>query len=370
VFFALGGGLALRLGRIMRATLVAALISVAIELLQRFVIPGRYPSLGDIFANVAGAYMGAVAVVQWPTLVHPRAHVARRLAAAAAVVWLGFVAFFGWTIGTSVRPRELWGQWAADFVHLDTFRGQLLYATIDAEPFPWTRSDHSAALRARLLSDRLLVTASVIPDSTTSRLAPVVSMSDATQAEVLLLGQVGTAAVFRMRTRASDVGLWSPEAMLDDAFPNGPSPRILTLAVSRAGPIVTLMAASNGDSSGVRRATPLGPALGWTLLLPPSQAPRFARWLLTALWLGVMLVPAAYWSGAGASARALGTLVAAMAAGLLAIPLLQRVAVPPPATWIVCILLGAFAFARGSRNRAGAQDVRASLEEAAAAAAP
>jgi glycopeptide antibiotics resistance protein len=84
LFFPLGVALGLRRIPPRRAVLMAAGLSVAIELAQ-FAIPGRDPSLGDVAFNTAGAAMGCRLARIVPWLLRPPAGAASRLSLMAAV---------------------------------------------------------------------------------------------------------------------------------------------------------------------------------------------------------------------------------------------------------------------------------------------
>ncbi len=349
VFLPVGAGLALILG-LRKAVVVAAVASIVIELLQRYLIPGRYPSLGDIFSNSSGALLGALFASGWTLLLRPRSGARRALIGGASIGWLALVAFMGWTAELSIAHRALWGQWAPALPHLDRFTGNVLNATLGTSHFPWTLAEDSDRLRAELYSRELSVTATVIPFGVTSRVAPVVSIFDAHSHEVLLLGQVDRAAIFRMRTRASDVGLWSPEAMLPNAFPATLTSRPMTIAVIRRGPLVRMDAVTAGDAAGISSISRLGPATGWTLLLPASITGGPLATLLTTLWLGMLIFPAAYWSGArGRHLQAALLLASIVTLGMLAIPRWQQVAVPGVATWVAAGMLCALGMFTGAR---------------------
>lgn len=348
VFLPLGAGLALVAGPFRGAALGAA-SSIAIEVLQRFVIPGRYASLGDIVSNTAGAVLGGLVAVCWIRMVHPRARLARVLSLGSGAAWLLTIGFFNWTMQPDIPQRPLWGQWAADLPHLARFPGRLLTGTLGEQPFPWSRVADSHRLRAQLLADQLTLAALVVPDGETRALAPILSIFDQAQWQVLLLGQDGRDAVLQMRTRASDVGLWSAEAVLDRAFPAGGVGAPLLIEASRAGPLMTLRAAAPAGTFHRSSETRLGPALGWTLLLPPSHAPALVGTLLTASWIGLLLLLPAYWTGATRCRGQAVIMLAVALAGMVLLPRAQSVSIPPPSTWLVGGILAGAAWVAGWR---------------------
>src|SRR5690349_4715229 len=84
LFVPLGVGLAVAGLARKRTVQVGALASVAIELLQLAVIPGRDPSLVDVIANTVGTLAGAFVGARWRMLVFPDRHTSRSL-----TVWSG-----------------------------------------------------------------------------------------------------------------------------------------------------------------------------------------------------------------------------------------------------------------------------------------
>ena len=92
LFIPLGAGLAVA-GITRRRTVQAgALASVAIELLQLTVIPGRDPSLVDVFANTLGTLAGALVGAHWRTLVFPDRHASPLLAVASGTAYVAMIA--------------------------------------------------------------------------------------------------------------------------------------------------------------------------------------------------------------------------------------------------------------------------------------
>lgn len=353
LFAPLGIGLGILGQRVITSAALAAGVSIAIELLQRYLVSGRLASIGDIVGNTGGALAGALIAAHALPLARPASGAARRLAAAWALGWLALTAAASSAMRLSIHPRDLWGQWAPDLAHLDQFRGNILNGTLGPDPFPWLRAADSYRLHAILVADRVEVTATIIPDAPTGRVAPILSIFDAASDEALLLGQKGTSAVFRMRTRAADYGLRSPEAVLDDAFPAlAGVARPLTLLATRRGSVLRL-ATGAPSGSAPEVTTELGPATAWMTLLPSSAAIPPLRLALTTLWLPVLLAPAAYWMSASDLRRRwlLAAATTVLVAGLSAIPLVLRVAPAGIATWLGAISSAGGAYAVGAALR-------------------
>src|SRR5205085_8709354 len=110
--------------KVWRPTLIGFALSLSIELLQRYVIPGRFPSTGDICFNTLGTLLGALIGSRWRLLIHPSRGLATRLAILAATIWLIVIAFTNWAMYPSLPRLDYWGQLVADLGYLDPFPGK------------------------------------------------------------------------------------------------------------------------------------------------------------------------------------------------------------------------------------------------------
>ena len=378
--FGFGVGLAWRSPA--KGLVIACVFSVIIELAQRYVIPGRYPSLGDITFNSLGGLLGALAGSRWRTLLVPRAPVARRLAILTTMAWLSVIGFCGWAMYPSLPKLDYWGQLVADLGYLDAFPGRLIAARLGDQPFPPTRIRDSYRVRELFQDERAQVAASVLPGRRTSRVAPVVSMFTQDQQETFILGQAGGSLIVRLRRRASDAGLWSPDALLDNVFSGsggGSVPIVIHAQLSPRGVALAAWAGSDAGAQpppGAQRSyTDFGPALGWSLLLPANSLGGLTRVVLTMFWLALLAAPGAYWWAAGcytmhsrnvlASRRFAGPALAAILIGLGALPWLQGVHMAPVSTWlatIAAVALSAAAAMMMARKRLRERDPRWEVE--------
>ncbi|HXJ82814.1 MAG TPA: VanZ family protein [Candidatus Methylomirabilis sp.] len=220
-----GAGLSWR-----KAVVSLLVLSTAIELTQ-LIIPGRESALGDIVANTLGAALAA-ALVRWLP--------ARRRSgigsAAAAGAVLGVVAFTGLALQLSLPRTAYYGQWTADLGMYDWYRGRVLSAQIGGLPLPSWRLDDSRIVRERLLAG-IPLEVRAVAGPRTRQLAPVFSIFDERQQEVLVLGADRDDLVLRMHRRATDLKLREPDVRWRGALA-GVSPGdtvALGLQVSRRG---------------------------------------------------------------------------------------------------------------------------------------
>jgi hypothetical protein len=201
------------------------------------------------------------------------------------------------------------GQWTADLGHYEQYEGEVLEARIGEIQIPGRRLDDSPAVRTRLLNGDPLVI-SFVAGPMPLGLAPVFSIYDGMQREILLLGARDRELVLRLRRRASDWRLRSPEASFPDTGPADGDTALVRMVVHDRSICLEI---PHGD------CVPLAaPGRGWSLLLgaaPGSQAEHVAD----VAWLGLLFIPIGYWLRRNRTS-ALGLLIGL--AGLLGASLL------------------------------------------------
>ena len=293
LFIPLGAGLRL-LGRSGRQTLlVGAALSLAIETAQYLGIPGRDASLGDLITNTLGAGLGAVLAASWRIWLAPSRPAARLLCGTAAIVWLGQIALTGAAVRPTLPRTVYWGQRAADLGQFDTFPGRLLDARVGALSLPSHQLPNSEEVRQALLSGSPLTTVAE-PAGPTDGIAPLASIFDGDQREIVVLGQWGEDLVYRLRARAVDWRLRPPAIRLRSAFRNA-APETLTVsgAIRRDRFVVEAL----GPSGRMSRVLPLSTQWGWSLLLPFEYAFGSEVEWVSALWVGCWVLPIGFWLG-------------------------------------------------------------------------
>lgn len=326
LFVPLGIGLALSGFTWRRALVLAALLSFSVESLQMKVVVGRDASLGDLLTNTIGGGIGACLGIHWRSFVFPSPAVSRWLAAGWAaglvVIWAGT----SWALAP-LWPRDVdWvGQWAPDLVSLERFPGVPLAVTAGDDPMlpglPLDQARFQATIAARPE-----VAVRAVMGGPTHRLAPIASVFDLWEREVILLGQRGEDLQFRTRMRAARWRLRIPAVALPGALNLRPGDTVEAMGALRNGRYE--LAVRQGDRL-ESRSLALTPSWGWSLVLPWDYAFGGEVYSLTALWIGGLLAILAYWGHrAGYPASLLGPLMAVM---LLA--LIPRWGGFPPTHW-------------------------------------
>jgi VanZ like family len=304
----------------LRAGLIwPVVVSFVVELLQH-AIPGRNPSLGDIFFNGLGGAIGATIgwFGPWLDARHRRLTAVAFGAALAASV--GGLALTAWLSAPAPPDAPYYGQWTADLGHYDHYQGRVLRAVIGDDPLPQGLLPEWPRMRARVRAHEA-VTVDALAGPAPADVAPVLSVYDAEQREVFLVGLDGDDVVVHYRTRAADWRLDYMEQRARDLAAGVRPGDTLRFAVDPGpnGMDITL----NGRT--VHLAEPRL-ARGWQLLIGADLP-----WL-DALWLFALFLPTGLFA---ASLRALVAGGAIMLALLIGLPFFTWTA--PTAAWAVVV---------------------------------
>lgn len=297
LFLPLGMALRWSLMRPIVAVISAILLSGAIEGLQ-FLVPGRYSTIGDLVFNALGAILGVLLVSKTPTLLHPGRGARQRLAVLAASLPVGLLLVTGWLLQPSFPKSAYYGQWTAHLGHLEAYDGRVLEASIGGFPAPSRRLADSDAARARLLNGapvRVVFQSGPRPPG----LAPIFSVFDDRQREIVLYGLDDRDLVLRYRSRAIDLRLDQPdlrvsEGALDIGTVEGEG--------DPAVPTVTMIVRLRKKGFCVRldgreRACPVAHTVGrgWAFLFyPESLVRRFVNGF-DFFWVLLLTLPIGWW---------------------------------------------------------------------------
>ncbi len=342
LFAPLGFALTLAGWPVLRIGLVSAGLASGIELLQRS-LPGRTAGVGDALANAAGALLGAAA---WAALAWGVRRAGARAAGGVALAGAGLAAGLGLLPALLVVPSlpesVYTGFWAADTGGLNSSVRELRLGGRALAP---GRLASGAELRRLLRSGAPLelvgTSGSVPPDE-----FDVMLVIRDEQREILFLGGWRDDLVFRLRTRASALGLqpvaWRAPGLL--AAPRG-EPFRLSVERDRSA----LCVRRNDDF-----ACPLGFGVGdgWKLIQADADLPAPLRDGLDLAWLAALAFPVGWFARRGlpsglALALLLGALgIAPVWLGMLPTPPLHAAAA---GIGLLAGLSGRAGLSRGSR---------------------
>jgi hypothetical protein len=315
-----------------------AVLTVAIELAQHF-LPGRNPSLGDLLSNTLGGVLGALAGSYGPWLAGAPRRAVRLgfgIAVALAIAGLTLTAL----LSRPAPPGALYyGQWTAELGDYDRYRGRVTAASVAGEPLsqgPLPGWERVRALIRAGAPVHFEAIAGPPPDS----LAPVLSVYDEVQREVLFIGLDGADVVVRFR-RLGDVirfDRFSHRAIgLAAGIPVGDTLRF-EVDPEPDGLLLRL----NGRQAELGEP---GLARGWQLMIGSTPFSPSAHPWLDALWLSALFAPAGFWSYSWRSALAAALLLGAL---LLVLPHVSWLTPTAPVAAIAALI----AFSSGAAARA------------------
>ncbi len=323
LFAPVGWLVASRVGRrsLLWALAVGGALSLVIELAQ-MAIPGRDASAGDVVFNAAGALAGAGA---WWFRARSRLAVATRawiaLAAGAALLATG-----AGLLGPELPDTRWWGQWSPALGHLRAYEGEVVSAAVGGEPIPGGGELRRVDAVRRRLRRHAPLEAVATGAAPAPGVAPIVSIYDEHQREVVLLGVDGGDVVWRFRTRGAALRFDVASLRFAGAAAGfGPADTLrLRVAPSEPGRPwgegTCLRAA--GRTAGCARSTP---ASTWSLLLPSAGVPGR---VLELLWIAGLFLPAGVLA-ARAAGRITAFVGAAAAFAVVAVPAFTPVGAAP-----------------------------------------
>jgi hypothetical protein len=368
LFVPLGVGLALLGVGTMRAALGGLVLSLTVELLQATVVPGRDPALRDVLTNMLGAVTGAAIGHNLTILRAPSLRTARLLVSTTGSVWIALHALGDWAAQPAFDASYIFpAPPIATEIH-QRFSGRLLETTFNGRAIrrfeERLTSTELAPSQGR--TGMVRTTATVVPDARgTSRIAPILMLAKPPEDIQLVLGQLGSSLIFRVRSRADDLRLRPLVFQMDRAFPGRsgaigtPGAPLSLVTDLRPGRIY--MSAKAGDRERVQVGR-IGPALVWVHILPFELPVGPLTSTGALVWLVASLIPIGYWCArAGMSPRTgrgfvavLGVLVVLGGITLVLLPAALGVARGTVWEWVAAgcgVFGGAAAGARRERER-------------------
>jgi len=304
-----------------RVVLLAVVVTAGIEMAQTG-IPGRHPNPGDVLFDSVGAWLGSVIAGAGAVVWARSAKTRRILALTAAGLVAALLTGTAWLVQTAFPRSDYYGQWTPDLGVYEVYGGRILTARLGTIPLPGHRLPSPDAVRKALPRDTLRIRfiAGPAPDG----FAPIFSIFDDQQREILMVAAVGHTLFVRRRLRSAALYVATPHAR-SPVIPSWNPGDTVTLSLAPDGPGFT----ASGPGLGTRPWRPSA-ARGWSFVMSPTWLPEGGRRILDFLWLAAWLFPLG-WFGSRRGAIAATTMVAlslgaTVLAGHLAFHLLDPVA--------------------------------------------
>lgn len=346
MFVPLGVGLALAGATLLGTALFGAVFTAGIEFLQAL-IPGRDASVSDLVFNTLGCVLGAMLVRAAPAWIDPPPARGRRLLAAGVAAPLLLLLVTGLMLGPRPSRDTYAGQWTAELGHLEAYRGRVVAAYVGEVPMPSRQMPAESERLRVLLKEGAPIRVAAVAGPPVSRLAPIFSIYDDEDREILLVGTVGEDAVLQFRTLGMALRMDRPALRLPGAFRGVRAGDPLRITVVRRGR-GRCMAVNAARSCSVGYTA----ADTWGVFLALFSLTGGARVALGLAWLAALFFPAGYWLRGRRDVLAAG---AAVAAGLLLVPWAAGLLATPAAQYAAAFAgMGAGALARraaGARRK-------------------
>ena len=290
-------------------------LSLAIELLQWRLVPGRDASAGDLISNTLGTWVGWTLAVHRASLWRPARGMAQRLLGAWCLMATVVGAVAAWSLRAAAPEYVYFAQWTpvrGGYAPLTgEFRGLRLYGERLPNATPVDPTNRPAAYARGELDLEGIVAG---PDLVESRPKLLARLGNPLGEQAQLV-QRGDALVFRGRRNASRLGLRSPTFVLDGAWsPQGET----SFHVRSASRAVELTAG---------RSATISVTVGrfWQTLAPFEVQYSQPEPLMGALFLLGLLLPAGFYGRRAAMKASLAVPCSLGVVVLGAIPLLAGI---------------------------------------------
>lgn len=306
--------------RVRHALLAGLLTSGLIEVCQLYV-PGRNPAISDLVWNTVGAAVGGVAagtLTRWLGGVPPVR--ARILSVALPGIYLLAAGVLAAPVGTDAR---YFGQWTPALGFMKHYQGRVVDAEFNGEPLPAAPFDPEDPHPP--VSGDLQVSATVVKGPPPEGIAPIVSIYDAQQREILVLGADHEDLVWRLRDRALAARFDFREVRLPSALAGIPVGDTLRLEATRVDGALCI-AVDDQRSCGLG----FRPEGTWRYLMNLEGASQGFRSFLSWGWMATLFFLVGLLGG---SLRSTALGVAASVGTVAAVAALTPLLLPHPLAW-------------------------------------
>jgi hypothetical protein len=267
----------------------AVLFPVCLETAQLF-IPGRISGPSDAIFNSAGTLVGMSLGLRPAAWLWPRTRPSWVVSVASVFGALAVFVLTGLAVTPSLPSSAYSAEWAPPKPEFYHYAGDVLAASVGPRPLPAGPIAESAAVRT-LLRQGAPVRVRVRAGPSPPGLAPIVSIYDDQQREILILGADRSDLVFRLRLRAQ---AWALEDT-DVRWVGG-----LTGVAERDTIQLEAWTEDGGTCLSVNRVSKCGLGYtlgdGWRIIRSNGLWPEWVDRGLTILWLLGLSFIVGWWS--------------------------------------------------------------------------
>jgi hypothetical protein len=302
-----------------RVVAAAALLSLSVELLQYFVVPGRDASLSDLLTNTAGAAIAAGFAPHLERVLLPEPAGARRLMLGGVALWLGLLTISAFAMMPWVPAGTLRSDCTRSEGEPEVFSGTVRSARLNGVPLVCD-AEIAAGEQVRAALERGAAELDVVAASGNPLGRRVILVIRVPRGYLLVLAHQGRTATISTPTAINHLGFYSPILRLARAFPATPGiPGRVEAGIRDR----RMWVASEYQGQREQVEVTLSPSHGWTAMLPWGIRPGAGFRLATVLWIAFLILPAAYWGGfVRAPAWTLARILPTLPVGLGAVPVL------------------------------------------------
>ncbi len=325
LFLPLGAAAFFITGSIVRSIALACALAIGIEFLQAG-IPGRFSSALDVVSNSIGGGLGAWLALHRGGIRNPARPLAVWLSPICSVAAMLILLAEVRLLAPEVPDGTYFGGFTPDLGHLVPYQGRVVAAALDGVSIPAAGPAREGPALMRELREGTSLEIAMLAGPAPEALAPVVTIHDRDQREILLVGIDGDDLVVRRLLHAAAAGFENPSRRWRDVMRVGTRGEARGIEVRFDG--ADWRAAVDGGVSSARSWTP---GRGWALVVPSIAITDMVARSLDGVWIAALTFPAAFYAGRRIHSY---LSLAAMAAAIAGVSCFGSLAPPSTFEWI------------------------------------